>query len=126
MENIKKTYHSKFIKNREVRVLNMLKYLDSKREFNFMSKDFIAKEIVNNLEKFMKIKMEKILETAKIRLPGYNSQEAGDEFRIYSNKNTLIFKRTAMLPEADIKFLKVRYPSKLEKYLKLRVEEEKL
>lgn len=58
-----------------------------------------------------------------MRYPGYISEDAGDEFRMYSNRSNFIqVKHSAMLPETDLKFLKVKYPSKLELYLKLRIE----
>lgn len=38
----------------------------------------------------MKDKVEKILRATKIRLPGYISDEAGDEFRMYSKNSSLI------------------------------------
>lgn len=62
-----------------------------------------------------------------MRLRGYVGEDAGDEFRMYSNKSTLLKpKGNVVLPETnDIKILKVKYPSKLESYLRLRIEEER-
>jgi hypothetical protein len=36
----------------------------------------------------MKYKVEEMLRVSKMRLPGYVNEQAGDLFRMYSNKST--------------------------------------
>ena len=97
---MKSDNQGKIRRNKETRLTNIMKYLDSRKQFSFGgNKDIVAKEILNNLERFMKEKIEKIIRISKMRYPGYISEDAGDEFRMYSNKSNLIqVKHASMLP----------------------------
>lgn len=77
---------------------------------------------------FMDKKVKKLIHAAKLQNITYNGNAMGDEFRVYSNKNLSLFEKdkfTEMLPMAEQKILKIRYPSKQEQYSRLRIEEEK-
>ena len=77
---------------------------------------------------FMDKKVKKLIHAAKLKNHSFKESHAGDEFRIYSSNNLKLFEKdkfTEMLPIADQKLMKVRYPSKLEQYTKLRIEEER-
>lgn len=96
---MKLDHHIKFKRNKDLRLSNILKYLDQRKQFTYASKDAVAKEILAYLEKFMRDKMEKIIKVTKMRYPGYVSEDAGDQFRMYSNKSNLIqVKHASMLP----------------------------
>ena len=97
---MKLDHQNKFKRNKDLRLSNMLKYLDQRKQFTYGgSKDAVAKEILAYLEKFMRDKMEKIIKVTKMRYPGYVSQDVGDQFKMYSNKSNLIqVKHASLLP----------------------------
>ena len=77
---------------------------------------------------FMEEKMQKLIHAAKLKHNNYKADNAGDEYRLYSEHNSSIFEKdrfSEMLPTTEHKMMKVVYPSKLELYTKMRIEEEK-
>lgn len=47
----------RFKKNKDNRFSSFIKFLESKKEFNYLNKEGVAKEILNNLDRFMKDKL---------------------------------------------------------------------
>ena len=65
-------------KNHRNRINNMIRYLDSRKDFSFQSKEEIARELEEKMMMFMEDKMKKLIHAAKLKHNNYKSASAGD------------------------------------------------